>query len=360
MSTSSIQSSLQAGPATTTFGERYSLEKEIGRSQAASLYRAVEVETGRPVAVKIFQRRYSIDPRFVIRFREHLKTLQTIEHECLASVLDYGVIQGRYYIAAEWLGWPDLAAYLAEHGPLTVPQAIGIASQVCSALEAIHHSGLLHSNLKPQNILLSAGGGVKVTDTGLSNLISASGLTRTHVMVGRFHYIAPEQVRGQAAGPGSDLYSLGVLLFEMLTNRPPFESRDAWEVLHMHVDASPLSPDQINPNVPPDLAAIVLRALQKDPSKRFSSAVEMNVFLAALLAGKAMHPIEAFHPPDHHSRPWMNGNWLNAVFRKVTNFLISPVPLGILGLQLPFVLLLFIQLLISFAFAFALFYLLTI
>jgi len=207
---------------------------------------------------------------------------------------------------------------------------------------------------------LSADGGVKVTDTGLSNLISTSGLTRTHVMMGRFHYIAPEQARGQAIGPAADLYSLGVLLYEMLVNHPPFESRDAWEVLHKHINVPCPSPDQANPNVPPDLAAIVLRAVQKDPSQRFVSAADMNAVLGMLVASKAAHPSEALHPPNRQTLSGqVKEDWLVAYLRKAPGFLLAPVRLWILDWQLPFAIIVIIQLIASFIIAFGLIYLLT-
>jgi serine/threonine protein kinase len=360
MSLPSVTIDHQNRLSSATFGKRFSFESEVSRSQTSSLFRAVDVETGRTLALKLFHRRFSMDPRFAIRFREHMKTLQTIEHENLAAVLDYGVIEGRYYIATEWIDGPDLSAYLVEHGPLGAVQAISLARQVCSALEALHRHGILHSNLKPQNILLSTGRGVKVTDTGLGNLISASGLTRTHVLMGRFHYIAPEQAVGQAVGPGADLYSLGVLLYEMLVNHPPFESRDAWEVLHMHSHAPYPSPEQANPKVPPDLAAIVLRALQKDPSQRFSSAAGMNEVLGILAAREAAPPIEMLHLPDPHiGSGRVADGWLVAFLRNVPGFLLAPVRLGRLGWQLPFVFLVIVQLILSVILTLGIIYLLS-
>ncbi len=283
MSTTPTQNEVLINPTPDHFGEYYLLEKEIGRSQAASLYRAREQGNGRILAVKIFRRSFSADPRFVIRFREQMKEILVVQNKYLVSTIDYGVINGRFYIATEWVDGIDLGAFLAEHGPLSAPQATAVASEICSALKALHGYGLVHHNLKSANILLSRQGRVKVTDAGLSSLISESGLSRTHVMIGRFNYIAPEQVRGKAAGPESDLYSLGILLYEMLTNHPPFESRDAWQVLHMHIDANSISDEDFPPQIPLPLRAIVLRALQKEPSLRFTSAGEMGMALNELL-----------------------------------------------------------------------------
>ena len=360
MSLNPAQSYPSLNLAIGTIDKQYQLEQEVGRSQTASLYRAVEVESGRTVAVKVFQRRISADPRFAIRFREYMKAILKINHQNLVSVLDYGVIDGRHYIVTEWVDGPDLAAYLAEHGALSAPETVHIGSQVCSALAAVHRGGLLHRNLKPQNILLGTGGLVKVSDSGLSGLLSESGLTRTHVMLGRSSYIAPEQVRGQAIGIGSDLYSLGVLLFEMLTDRTPFESRDAWEVMRMHVEAEPPSPIQFQPEISGALATIVLRALQKDPASRFKSAAEMNEALSTLEARGVPGTNGFGNLPGSGSQP--RGSFSRkATFalREARQFLHTPLPARIFGRQVSFGFILLLQFLLTFALTFAVLYLLT-
>jgi serine/threonine protein kinase len=356
MSTTSVQNEIPPGLTSARFGEDYLLEQEIGRSQAASLFRAVELKSGHRRAVKVFRRQFSADPRFVIRFREQMKAILSIQHEHLVPVVDYGAIDGRFYIVTEWVEGLDLGAYLSEHGPLSAPQATAVASQVCAALEAIHLHGLVHRNLKSQNILLTPSGQVKITDTGLSGLLSESGLSRTHVMVGRFHYIAPEQVRGQAASPESDLYSLGILLYEMLTNQPPFDSRDAWQVLHMHIETAPLTDESFSSQIPPALRAIILQAMQKDPAQRFVSAFEMNAALKELLPRSVSgEPITSIY-----SKPDVStGSDLSSMIIRGKRFLLSPAPISVLGRQIPFWVFLVVQLFVSFILAFVFFYLLS-
>jgi eukaryotic-like serine/threonine-protein kinase len=356
MTTTKVKNEIPLDPTSTRLGDNYLLEQEIGRSQAASLFRAVELKSGSWRAVKVFRRRFSADPRFVVRFREQMKEILTIQNEHLVSVVDYGVIDGRFYIATEWVEGLDLGAFLSEHGPLSAAQAISTTSQVCAALETLHSRGLVHRNLKTQNILLTRNGQVKITDAGLSGLLSESGLSRTHVMVGRFHYIAPEQVRGQAAGPESDLYSLGILLYQMLTNQPPFDARDAWQVLHMHIEADPLTEESFTPQIPPALRAIILRAMQKDPAQRFVAAAEMNAALKDLLPRNASgEPIISIYSAPKQ----LTDSNLAATIIRVQRFLLAPAPFWILGRQIPFWVFLAAQLLISFILAFLLFYLLS-
>jgi serine/threonine-protein kinase len=243
------------------------LEGEINRGPTASIYRATAPENGQPVAIKVFHARYHADPRFAIRFREHLRRLAGLSHDNLVPVLDYGVDQTQYYVVTEWVDGTDLGTYLTEYGSLPSTLTIFIARQVCAALDAIHQHGLVHQGIKPQNILFTADGRVKVTDIGMSRLLSDSGLSKTHVMLTGVGYISPEQARGKRLAPQSDIYSLGVTLFEMLTGRLPFEGNDAWSVVRMHAMETPPSPQQFNQQVPEGLANIVIHALQKDPEQ---------------------------------------------------------------------------------------------
>ena len=256
-------------------GTRYVLQAEIARGGATSIYRALDRENGRTVALRVFNQRFQADPRFAIRFRQQMLAIAGLAHENLVAVLDYGVLDGRYFIAMEWVSGTDLKTYLVEHGPLSPGLAAFIAVKVCDALDAVHHSGLLHRNIKSQNVLVTGEGEIKVNDVGLSGLYSESGLSRTNVMVGSVGYMSPEQARGEQVGPQADIYSLGILLYEMLTNRLPFQSKDTWEVLSMHANRDAPTPRRFNSAIPAALATVVLTALQKEPSHRFASIQEM-------------------------------------------------------------------------------------
>ncbi len=327
--------------------EKYLIRKEVGRNQASSLYQAVEIANGRTVALKVFRRKFSADPRFALNFRRHMRKVFELDNENLVSILDYGMADGIYYIASEWVNGQDLGAYLEKSGPLSELQAIAIASQVCQALGVVHNNGLLHLNLKPENILLTSQGRVKLSDIGLSGLISESGLSRTHVMMGRYHYIAPEQVSGQEPTPKSDIYSLGILLFEMLTGQFPFDARDVWDVLRMHVENAPPSIDQNLSKVSGSLAKIVQQTLQKSPEMRYPSAAALNAALTTVLIG-------SIPTQDDFGLASAAGLWGSLQYRikRLKAFLQRPAPFHILGKSFPFGWLLLVQFGISFLIAF--------
>ena len=334
----------------------YALCEEIHRGLAASVHRGSAFESGQPVAIKVFREHYSADPRFVIRFREHLRLLAGLTHENLVALLDYGVFEGRYYIVTEWIEGVDLGTYLAEHGALSPWWAATIARQACAALGAVHQAGLVHRGIKSQNILLTAEGRVKVSDVGLSGLISETGLSRTNVMLGSVGYISPEQARAEPALPVSDIYSLGVVLFEMLTGRLPFVTSDAWSLVRLHAEGAAPSPKAFNPGLPDDLTGVARRALEKTPERRFASAGEMEAALAAVLVSGSLSPAEGAIN-ESAARP----GWIRFL-RELTNLKVLkrlfayPVRIPLVGWSLPFGVILILQFLASFLIALAFLY----
>ena len=344
-------------------GAGYHLESEISRGPAASIYRATAPGNGQPVAVKLFQARIHADPRFAIRFREHLRRLAGLSHTNLVKVLDYGVDRDRYYIVMEWVEGVDLGTYITEFGPLSSALCIYIARQVCASLDAIHQHGLIHQGIKPANILLTAEGKVKVVDVGMSGLLSESGLSKTHVMLSGVGYISPEQARGKQLTPQSDIYSLGATLFEMLTGRLPFESDDAWSLLRMHAREAPPSPRQFNQQVPEELADILARAMQKDTQLRFPSAAEMGLALLALEKDPGSLSNElGSNEPGHsgeRSAEFDFSSWLKGLLDADTIKSLLRSPWQVAGRRLPFGTVLVFQFILAFLVALAILYALT-
>lgn len=265
-----------------TLENRYRLVTKIGRGPMATVYQAVDLESDQQVVVKVFQSRFQTYPGFALRFRKHLKVLVEIDHENLLTILDYGLVDGDYYLVMEELHGLTLRTVIAEQGTMSPSQAVHISQQICAAMNVLHKQGLVHRDLKPENVLLLPDGQIKVTDAGLISLLSETGLSKTDVMLAGVGYISPEQARGKPVGPASDIYNMGILLFEMLTGRLPFESSDAWKVVNMHAQEPPPSAHDINPKVPIGLSRIVDQALQKESSGRFTSATEMEMALAEL------------------------------------------------------------------------------
>jgi serine/threonine-protein kinase len=332
----------------------YLLGEEIHRGLAAAVYRGTGIESSQPVAVKVFREHYSADPRFVIRFREHLRRLAGLTHENLVAVLDYGISAGGYYIVMEWVEGVDLGTYIAEHGALSPWWAATIARQACAALEAVHQCNLVHRGIKAQNILLTAEGLVKVSDVGMSGLTSETGLSRTNVMLGSVGYMSPEQARAEPPGPSSDIYSLGVALFEMLTGRLPFVTSNAWSLVRLHAEGTAPSPKAFNPRVPDDLAEVVQKALEKTPERRFASASDMEAALATVLASGSLSQAQGSATPGRDG--WMR--FLRELFspKGLKSLASYPVRLGLLGVSLPFGVILAMQFLVSLLVALAFLY----
>lgn len=343
------------------FASRYRLEEEISRGPAASIYRATDLEDMRPAAIKVFQERYQNDPRFSIRFREHLRILSGLKHENLIPILDYGVDQGSYYIVMEWVEGVDLGTYIAEYAPLPSGVVVFIAGQACAALEAIHQRDLIHRGIKPENILLSVDGHVKATDVGLSGLLSESGLSKTHVMIGGVGYISPEQARGKSLGSGSDIYSLGVVIFEMLSGRLPFESNDVWSLVRMHAREAPPDLKRLNPKIPAKLADLTARALEKTPEGRFSSAAEMGAALSALQNEFEEDMLVRRHPGEQSITAGLYRMLRDlAAPGALKDLLLRPANWRIAGREVPIWVVLALQFGLAFLITFAILYLLSV
>jgi len=263
----------------------------------AVVYRAQDQRLGREVAVKMLRPQYASDPSFVQRFRREAHAAAALNHAHIANVYDTGEDHGRHYIVMELLPPHTLKEEIAEQGPLPVERALDIAIQVCQALQHAHSKQLIHRDIKPHNILFTPEGQVKVTDFGIAQALTSDSLTETGTILGSVHYISPEQAQGQPATPQSDLYSLGVVLYEMLTGKLPYQGETPVAVALQHVQGRYVSMRQWNPRIPLAVDQVVQRAMARDPAQRFASAQEMLQALQQVQASLALEPTRVMTPP---------------------------------------------------------------
>jgi eukaryotic-like serine/threonine-protein kinase len=270
------------GPETVIDG-RYRVLGRLGSGGMADVYCAEDNQLGRRVALKLLHRRFAEDPEFVERFRREASSAAGLQHPNIVGVFDRGAWDGTYYIAMEYLDGRTLKQHVRENGAMAPDDAIEVAIQVLRAAKSAHERGVVHRDIKPHNVILDDEGRVKVTDFGIARA-GASDMTETGSIMGTAQYLSPEQAQGQPVSPRSDLYSIGVLLYELLTGRVPFEAESPVTIALKHINERPVPPSELNPAVSPALDAVVLRALQKEPARRFADADE---FVAALKAARA-------------------------------------------------------------------------
>ncbi len=265
------------GPETVIDG-RYRIVRRIGSGGMADVYLADDLQLGRQVAVKILHRRFAQDPEFVERFRREASNAAGLQHQHIVSVYDRGEWDGTYYIAMEYLQGRSLKQIIQDHGPLDPALASDLASQILRAERFAHRRGVVHRDIKPHNVIVDDDGLATVTDFGIARA-GASDMTQTGSIMGTAQYLSPEQAQGHPVGPESDLYSTGVVLYEMATGRLPFDGESAVAIAMKQVGEPPPPPRSVNPAMPPALEAVILKSLEKDPARRFASADD---FIAAL------------------------------------------------------------------------------
>jgi eukaryotic-like serine/threonine-protein kinase len=278
----------------TTVGGRYELGELLGRGGMAEVRQAVDQRLGRSVAVKQLRADLAIDPTFQARFRREAQSAAGLNHPTIVAVYDTGEeidpLSGVSipYIVMELVEGPTLRDVLREGRKILPERALELTQGVLEALSYSHKAGIVHRDIKPANVMLTANGGVKVMDFGIARAVAdtSATMTQTAAVIGTAQYLSPEQARGETVDARSDLYSTGCLLYELLAGRPPFVGDSPVSVAYQHVREAPVPPSQLDPEITPEIDAVVLKALAKDPNDRYQSAGEMKADIARLLSGE--------------------------------------------------------------------------
>jgi serine/threonine-protein kinase len=276
-----------------TLAGRYRVEALLGSGGMAQVYRGTDMVLSRSVAIKVLSSDYSRDPAFVERFRREARAAARLNHPTVVSVYDTGSDDGVHFIVMEFVSGRTLAQILAAEGPLLPERVAAISARVAEALSFAHEAGLVHRDVKPGNVMLTDRGDVKVMDFGIARAASGPGqaITETTSILGTAAYLSPEQAEGKPVDPRSDIYSLGVVLYELLTGQPPFSGPSPVAVAYKHVMEEPVPPSAVRSGVPSALEAIAMRALAKDPSRRYASADLMRADLEAAAGGGTESPV---------------------------------------------------------------------
>lgn len=258
-----------------TLDNRYTILERIGGGGMADVYRAHDQLLDRSVAVKVLRSQFTDDDEFVTRFRREAQAAARLSHPNIVNIYDVGRDEDIYYIVMEYISGETLKEHIQREGSLPVESAVRIALEIAEALEHAHQNNIVHCDIKPHNILMTRSGRVKVTDFGIARAVTSATMTQTGTIIGSVHYFSPEQAKGSAVSAKSDIYSLGVVLYEMLTGVVPFTGETPISIALKHLQEEPRPPRELNPDIPPLLEAIVLKAMAKNAEQRFETIDEM-------------------------------------------------------------------------------------
>jgi serine/threonine-protein kinase len=270
------------------FAGRYRLLRKLGSGGMADVWLAEDAELRRRVAIKILHERYANDAQFVERFRREATHAAGLSQQNIVSIYDRGAVNGSYFIVMEYVEGRTLKELLVTRGPCPVPIAISYARQILAALRYAHRNGIIHRDIKPHNVIVDQEGRVKVADFGIARAGTTSQMTEAGSIIGTAQYLSPEQARGAPVDESSDLYSTGIVLYELLTGAVPFTGDSAVEIAMKHLSQVPEPPSVIRREIPHDVDLIVLRALAKDPADRYRSAAEMDRDLELVGRGESV------------------------------------------------------------------------
>lgn len=265
---------------------RYRLTEQIGIGGMAIVYRAVDLRTGHNVAVKVLRPEYNEDSEFISRFQREAEAASKMTHHNIVNLLDVGMDGENRYLVMEYVQGKTLKTVIQERGKLSPALAGQITIRILSALEHAHRNGIVHRDIKPQNILVHADGHIKVADFGIARIANSSTLTKGDNVMGSVHYFSPEQAKGEGANATSDIYSTGVVLYEMLTGRVPYDGDNPVAVAMQHLHATPVPIQNLAPDVSPALVRVCMKAMEKNPANRYQSARDMAADIRAALENR--------------------------------------------------------------------------
>ncbi|MFZ2173360.1 MAG: Stk1 family PASTA domain-containing Ser/Thr kinase, partial [Rhodococcus sp. (in: high G+C Gram-positive bacteria)] len=271
---------------------RYELGEILGFGGMSEVHLARDVRLSRDVAIKVLRADLARDPSFYLRFRREAQNAAALNHPAIVAVYDTGEAETEAgplpYIVMEYVEGDTLRDIVRRDGPMSPRQAMEVISDVCAALDFSHRNGIVHRDVKPANVMINRAGAVKVMDFGIARAISdaSSPMTQTAAVIGTAQYLSPEQARGEQVDARSDVYSLGCVLFEILTGEPPFKGDSPVAVAYQHVREDPQTPSAVNPDIPPELDSVILKAMSKNPANRYQSAADMRSDLVRVLGGQ--------------------------------------------------------------------------
>ncbi|MBN1668934.1 MAG: serine/threonine protein kinase [Anaerolineales bacterium] len=291
---------------------RYQLEKRLGSGGMAVVYQGRDLTLERNVAIKVLRQDFSSDPAFRERFRQEAKAAANLSHPNIVTVHDFGLDSGRLFIVMEQVPGVTLKDLIEQRGRLSIHRAISLIVQACAGIGYAHRAGLVHCDIKPHNMLVTPDQRLKVTDFGIARALASIPADEvTDVVWGSPQYFSPEQAAGMAPSPASDVYGLGVVLYELVTGRLPFLANSSKELARMHREIDPLPPRQLNSEISPDLERILLKVLAKEPSARYRTADQLGRVLITFaenaqpgLKRPVVSPITLPAIPEPQTEPW--------------------------------------------------------
>ena len=273
--TETLQTPIKELTTGATFAGRYQVIEELGKGGMGRVYKVYDTEIKEKIALKLLKPEIGIDEETIERFRNELKFARKIGHRNVCRMYDLNKEEGAYFLTMEYVHGEDLKRLIKKMGSIPTGKAVSIARQICQGLAEAHSLGIVHRDLKPQNIMVDEGGNAKIMDFGIARSLTLKGITGAGVMIGTPEYMSPEQVEGKGTDPRSDIYSLGAILYEMVTGRVPFEGDTPFTIGVKHKSEAPENPKELNAQIPDDLTRLILRCLAKEKDKRYQTSEEI-------------------------------------------------------------------------------------